>query len=79
MKVDNSACVAYEQRFNEKINALSDHPKFQWLRQYSDRALNWHTGFGYLAIKAVDFMDRVIAKPVEYIRDWLDGKNKLEW
>lgn len=69
----------YEKSFNEKIDYFKEHPKYDWLRKYADEALSWHTGFGLLAIKAIDFMDRIIAKPLDYIQDWLDGKNKLEW
>lgn len=72
-------CEEYENKFNVKIDTFKDHPKYEWLREYADDALSFHTGFGFMAIKAVDFMDRIIQKPVEYIRDWLDGKNNLEW
>lgn len=73
------ACERYEADFNAKIDSLRGHEKYEWLRQYADEAIMWHTGFGYYQIKAADFMDRIIAIPVDYIRDWLDGKNKPEW
>ena len=65
--------------FNEKIDSLSDHPKYAWLRQYADEAICYNSGDGYYQIKAADFIERIEKMPVEYIRDWLDGKNKLEW
>ena len=34
---------------------------------------------GYLMIKAEDFIKRIEEMPLDYIRDWLDGKNQLEW
>lgn len=34
---------------------------------------------GYLMIKAEDFIKCIEKMPLEYIRDWLDGKNQLEW
>lgn len=71
-------CEEYENKFNSKIDIFKDHPKYGWLRKYADDALSFHTGFGFMAIKAADFMDRIIEKPIEYIRDWLDGKNQLE-
>jgi aminoglycoside/choline kinase family phosphotransferase len=76
---NNSLQIEYEQKFNDKINYFKDHSKYLWLRDYADGALIYHTEYGALAIKSIDFMDRIIAKPVEYIQDWLDGKNKLEW
>lgn len=79
MKVNNSNQVEYERKFNDKINQFKDHPKFKWLRDYADSSLIYHTSVGWLEIKAVDFMDRIIAKPIEYIQDWIDDKNNLEW
>ena len=77
--MNTRACEIYEKQFNDKIDALKDHPKYEWLRKYSNEALNYHTEVGYFQIKAADFMNRIISAPIEYIRDWLDGKNKLEW
>lgn len=76
MKKNDDARKEYEQNFNNKIDALKDHPKYSWLRGYADEALNFHIGSGFLAIKAIDFMDKIIKNPVENIRDWLDGKSK---
>ncbi len=76
---NNSAQIEYELEFNTKINHFKSHKRYQWLREYSDCALRFHTGFGYLAIKAIDFIDRINAMPLGYILDWLDGKNQLEW
>lgn len=69
----------YEKMFNEKINYFSKHEKYETLRKNADKALNLNNGFGYESIVAADFMDRIIAMPLDYIQDWLDGKNKLEW
>lgn len=65
--------------FNSKIDHFKNHPKYGWLRQYADEAMGWNEGFGYHAIKAEDFIERIEKMPLEYIRDWLDGKNQLEW
>jgi hypothetical protein len=76
---NNSLQIEHERKFNDKIEYFKNHPRYEWLRNYSNEALNYHTQYGYLAIKAIDFMDRIIAKPLEYIQDWLEGKNNLEW
>lgn len=65
--------------FEEKINALKDHPKYPWLRKYADDAKVANEGGGYYMIKAEDFIERIENADVSYIRDWLDGKNQLEW
>lgn len=69
----------YEADFNVKINHFSSHPKYAWLRAEADKALHNHTGYGSLAIVACDFMDRIIAMPLDYIEDWLNGENELKW
>lgn len=65
--------------FNEKIDSFQEHEKYAWLRKYADDAMVWNSGFGYFQIKAEDFIARIEKAPLTYIRDWLDGKNKLEW
>lgn len=69
----------YEKIFNEKIDYFSKHEKYETLRKNADKILNLNGGFGYESIAAADFMDRIVAMPLDYIQDWLDGKNKLEW
>lgn len=72
-----------EQRyklFNEKIDSFKSHKAYSsWLRQYADDAIKWNEMSGYLVVKAEDFIKRIEKMPLEYIRDWLDGKNQLEW
>lgn len=34
---------------------------------------------GYLMVKAEDFIERIEKMPLDYIKDWLNGKNQLEW
>lgn len=65
--------------FNQKIDSFAEHPKYEWLRKYADEAIHWNSGGGYYQIKAEDFIERIEKMPLEYIRDWLDGKNQLEW
>ncbi len=78
MKVDNTNLINYESRFNKKINAIKNHNKYNWLREYADQVLIHHTDYGFYGIKARDFMDRIVEMPIDYIIDWLDGKNNLE-
>lgn len=69
----------YIETFNEKIGSFKGHESYAWLRKYADAALQNHTGVGVEAIRSTDFMDRIVAMPEEYILDWLNGKNNLEW
>ena len=63
----------------EKWRESKEHPKYGWLRKYADDAIYYNEGSGYLMIKAEDFIKRIEEMPLDYIRDWLDGKNQLEW
>lgn len=65
--------------FNEKISHFKDHPRYEWLRKYANDAMNANESCGYLQIKGEDFIKRIEKMPLDYIKDWLDGKNKLEW
>jgi len=65
--------------FNGKIEAFKDHPKYASLRKQADDAIRYYSGFGYAAIAAEDFIERIEAMPLDYIRDWLGGKNELKW
>ncbi len=65
--------------FNEKINSFKEHEKFTWLREYANDAMAWNERAGYFMIQAADFIKRIEKMPLEYIRDWLDDKNELEW
>ena len=65
--------------FNEKINYFKKHSKFEWLRKYADDAILWNEMYGFLQIKAEDFIKRIEQMPLSYIEEWLDGKNNLEW
>ena len=78
-KYDNSAREKRVNTFNEKINHFSNHTKFGWLRKYADDALCYDTCCGFYQIKAEDFINRIIKADIDYIKDWLDGKNQLEW
>lgn len=69
----------YEKRFNDKINHFKNHPHYGILRKSADEAIRYHTGYGLDAIHAQDFMNRIIKMPLQYIQEWLDGNNALEW
>lgn len=65
-------------RFNAKIDALHEHPKYTWLRNYADEAMIWNEGYGLLMIKGEDFIDRIETMDIAFIEDWLNGKNGLK-
>ena len=69
----------YEKRFNDKVDHFKEHPKYADLRKSADEALKYHTGYGLEAIRAQDFMDRIVKMPLAYIQEWMDGQNKLMW
>ena len=64
---------------NEKADSLSYHEKYPKLREQLDRAISLWGGYGLDCIIAADIIERLVAMPIEYIKDWLDGKNELEW
>ena len=61
------------KRFNEKINRLICHPKYEWLRKYADDAIRWNECVGYYQIKAEDFIERIESADIMYIIDWLES------
>lgn len=65
--------------FNDKIDSFKNHPKYNWLRRYADDAMSANEDFGYRQIAGADFIDRIESMPSDYIKDWLDNKNQLEW
>ena len=69
----------YEEVFDRKIEHFKGHKNYPKLRESADGALINHTGYGLDAIRAQDFMDRIVKMPLSYIQDWMDGKNGLEW
>lgn len=69
----------FNKAFQIKIEAFKDHPKYAYLKKQADNAIIQNMGAGFSSIRANDFMKRIIVLPKDYIRDWLDGKNKLEW
>ena len=70
---------AYEAVFNGKIEHFKDNPSYPTFRKNADWCIVNHKGFGYNAIKAADYMDRIICMPLDYIEKYLNGENGLEW
>lgn len=68
-----------KETFNEKIDHFSGHKGYEALRKNADKAISSFAGFGLESIIYTDFMDRIIAMPLDYIQDWLEGKNELKW
>lgn len=69
----------YINLFDEKINHFSAHDKYSWLRKEADKAKSYWGGYGLDAIIYQDFLERIVAMPLDYIRGWLDGENQLKW
>lgn len=65
--------------FNQKIDSFKNHTKYNWLREYANDAMRWNERAGYLMIQATDFIKRIEKMPLDYIEDWLNDKNQLEW
>ena len=58
--------------FNEKIDALKDHPKYKWLREEADKAIRMNESAGWDMIAGESFIHQIENSPVERIREWLD-------
>ena len=67
------------ETFNKKIDHFSGHKKYEKLREQADKVISSFGGYGLENIICKDFLDRIIAMPLDYIQDWLDEKNELEW
>lgn len=67
------------ETFNQKIDHFSNYEMYSHLRKNADKAVNMLAVFGLEMVIAEDFIDRIIAMPLEYIQAWLDGANHLEW
>ena len=63
--------------FDEHIDAMKEHPKYDWLRKYADEAKMNNEGGGYSMIVAADFIMRIEENPVENIRAWLNSERPL--
>jgi hypothetical protein len=59
--------------FNEKIDALKDHPKYKWLREQADKAIRMNESWGWDMIAGETFIEQIENSPVERIREWLDN------
>ncbi len=81
---NNLICLAMDYQnflnsFNNKIEKFKEHPKYKSLKEMADRAIVLNSSCGFEAIKANDFMERIITLPTYYIKEWLNGNNQLEW
>lgn len=83
-KDNNLLCLAMDYQrfvdaFNSKVEKFKEHSKYEWLKEQAEKAITFNCACGLQAIKANDFMERIITLPTVYITEWLDGKNQLEW
>lgn len=77
-----SLTMEYEdfiRAFDYKINKFKEHFKYSELLEKAEQAKTGNTMGGYSSIASNDFMKRIVIMPLQYIKDWLDGKNNLEW
>ena len=58
--------------FNEKIDALKDHPKYGWLREQADKAIRMNESWGWDMIAGETFIEQIENSPIERIREWLE-------
>ena len=65
--------------FDEKIDSFKNHKKYKWLRKYADKAKADNQTYGLESVIAQDFIERIVAMPLNYIEKWLNGENELEW
>ena len=65
--------------FDNKIEEMKYHEKYRWLKAQADKAKQMFDSFGLDRIRGEDFIERIAAMPLDYISDWLDGKNQLFW
>lgn len=75
-------CMKYEdfiKAFDNKINKLREHKNFCNLLEKAEWAKINNTTCGLDSIIANDFMKRIITMPLDYIKNWLEDKNNLEW
>lgn len=72
--------TAFCKAFETKVHKLKGHYNYEKLETQAKKAMDSNVGaMSHVAIKANDFMHRIIELPTPYIVDWLEGKNNLEW
>lgn len=67
------------ERFDKKIKEFESHKEYSWLIKEAEKAKRTYDGFGLEAIICEDFIERIVAMPHDYIKDWLDEKHDLKW
>lgn len=65
--------------FDKKIKEFESHKEYPWLKQEAEKAKRAYGGYGFEAISYEDFIERIVAMPIDYILDWLNGHNELKW
>lgn len=83
-KENNLLCLTMDYQrfvdaFNNKVEKFKEHSKYEWLKEQAEKAIAFNCGCGLQAIKANDFMERIITLPTAHITEWLNGRNQLEW
>ena len=58
--------------FRKKIKLLEGHAQYSWLSEYAEKIIRMNQGFGYQAIAANDFMEKIIIMPLADLQGWLE-------
>ena len=58
--------------FRKKIKLLESHAQYSWLSEYAEKIIRMNQGFGYQAIAANDFMEKIIIMPLADLQGWLE-------
>ena len=70
---DVRAIFNYESNFANKIKLAEGMAGYEKIEKYAQDCIIAHTGFGYQAIVATDFMDKVIAMEDEAFIKWAES------
>lgn len=69
-KGGTSAIFEYETKFANKIKLAENLPAYQKIEKHAQDCIYAHTGFGWHAIVATDFIDKVIAMTDDEFIKW---------
>ena len=69
-KGGTSAIFEYEIKFKCKIELAQDLPNYKKLENHAQKCINEHTGFGYSAIVAAAFMDKINSMTDAEFLEW---------
>lgn len=68
----------YETKFANKIYLANGKPFFKKLNDYAQQCIYHHTGFGYSAIVAISFIDKINEMTDAQFLEWYKEFEKKE-